>query len=179
VEPGPSHRDDVPTNCPICKRPFGSALPHEHLRIHGGWRDVLKSIPVALWLEEMRAESQRIKNRKRASMKERKQRGRKGKQFVPPRVLPPSERPPEPWKDAPKYPVIRLKARKGTFVGDSPKTCSRCQLTRLPTWRYEAPDGAEVFLCNRCEARVLEKNFGKVDAMTRTLPGGFGQGRRR
>jgi len=127
----------------------------------------------------MKAELRRMKDRKRRSISDGRKQGGKRKQYTPPRVLPQGERPPDPWVKAPRYPVIRLKTRKGMFVGDSQKTCSRCQLVRLPTWQYETVDGVEVLLCTRCQARVLEKNFNKVDAMTQTLPGSFGQGHRR
>lgn len=74
---------------------------------------------------------------------------------------------------------LHLVSRRGKrFEGLS--RCDECLRLHPEIWKYKQSSRGEVGLCGRCKGIVLDRSFGRVDAMSRALTGGgFETNRRR
>ncbi len=174
--------EDPQLQCPVCNEQIREEEnPKTHLRHHKNWWMMLKHLPFREWEAVVKAERERQSASDRAlerqkalvdaaqrRLEERQRRARESLAAFPP--TPAKHRqPPEP---------IRLKSKRGLIERHAAE-CARCGRIKAPTWRHNTIQGKEIRLCSSCRAKVLDQNFGKVDAMNRRLPGGFEQGRRR
>lgn len=73
---------------------------------------------------------------------------------------------------------IRLENRDGYRYSD-PRVCTACGIQAKPTWRFMATNGKDVFVCSRCKPVILERSFGKKDALDYAVSGGMFEGNRR
>lgn len=74
---------------------------------------------------------------------------------------------------------FRLVSQRGTRI-DAPCLCSVCNKTTSPTWHYRQSTKGPVNVCLLCKPALLDRSFGKKDALDHAISGGgFETSRRR
>lgn len=74
---------------------------------------------------------------------------------------------------------LRLISQRGTRI-HVPCMCNICNKTTSPTWHYKESTKGSVNVCLLCRPALLDKSFGKLDALDHAVSGGgFETSRRR
>lgn len=74
---------------------------------------------------------------------------------------------------------FKLVSQRGTRIS-APSLCCVCNKTSSPTWHYRESTKGPVNVCLLCKPALLDRSFGKKDALDHAvLGGGFETSRRR
>lgn len=65
--------------------------------------------------------------------------------------------------------ILESKANRRTMDREQ---CHECKRWRSPAWKYFKSNYGPVHLCIRCEAKVLDRSFGKIDVLDRAKHNG-------
>lgn len=74
--------------------------------------------------------------------------------------------------------ILYLKSKRGLRIEEL-EQCDECKMGTKPVWRYSESNKGVIFLCSSCKPLVLERSFGKVDALNTAFSGGKFEGNRR